>query len=298
MDNLDLKNLMVFDEVYRTGSISRAAERLDLGQSAVSMILTKFRRHYGDPLFVRTSMGMQPTRLADEIVGPIREAMASLKVTLEHRITFDPTSSERMFRLCMTDIGQRVMMPRLLKHFGEVAPHIRIDLSYTSEDTARQLESGEIDLAMGFLSNLDPGIYQQQLFTDRFVCIVNQQHRRLRAPNLTIEEFQRELHLIVATQGTGHVIIDEVMEKNDIRRRVGLRIPNFLGVVSNIVCTEYLAIVPERFARIVAESNPIKMMELPFEVPAYRVMQHWHERYSRDPASTWLRETVGTLFRE
>ncbi|MDN4572530.1 LysR family transcriptional regulator [Pandoraea cepalis] len=298
MDNLDLKNLMVFDEVYRTGSISRAAEKLDLGQSAVSMILTKFRKHYGDPLFVRTSEGMQPTRLADEIVGPIRQAMTALKTTLHHRAEFDPKTSDRMFSLCMTDIGQRVMMPRLLKHFGDVAPHIRIDLSYTSEHTARQLESGEIDLAMGFLTNLDPGIYQQQLFTDRFVCIVNREHRRLAGTSLTLEEFERESHLIVATHGTGHVIVEETLERQGIKRRIGLRIPNYLGVVSNIVCTECLAIVPERFARIIAESNPIKVMELPFTVPNYRVMQHWHERYSRDPASVWLRETIGTLFRE
>lgn len=298
MDNLDLKNLMVFDEVYRTGSISRAAEKLDVGQSAISMILAKFRRHYNDPLFVRTSEGMRPTRLADEIVGPIRQAMTSLKTTLQHRAAFDPGSSDQMFSLCMTDIGQRVMMPRLLEHFREVAPDVRIDLSYTSANTARQLESGEVDLALGFLANLNAGIFQQQLFTDRFVCIVNRDHRRLRGKALTLEEFQREFHLTVATRGTGHVIVEETLERNNIRRKVGLRIPNFLGVVSNIVCTEYLAIVPERFARIIAESNSIKVMELPFSVPNYRVMQHWHERSSRDPATTWLRETIRTLFRE
>ncbi|MBA9948212.1 MULTISPECIES: LysR family transcriptional regulator [Burkholderiaceae] len=298
MDNLDLKSLMVFDEVYRTASVSRAAENLDLGQSAVSMALAKFRRHYNDPLFVRTSEGMQPTRLADDIVGPIREAMSALKLTLLHRTTFDPLTSNRMFGLCMTDIGQRVMMPRLLAHLREVAPSVRIDLSYTSEHTAHQLEAGEIDLAIGFLSQLDAGMYQQQLFTDRFVCIVNRDHPRLRENSVTLEEFERESHLIVATQGTGHVIVEETLERNNIRRKVGLRIPNFLGVVSNIASTEYLAIVPERFARIVAENTPIKLIELPFAVPTYRVMQHWHERYSRDPSLSWFRATIGQLFRE
>lgn len=298
MDNLDLKNLQVFDEIYRTASISRAAENLDMGQSAVSMVLAKFRKHYNDPLFARTSRGMQPTPLADDIVGPLREAMAALKLTLLYRATFDPWTSNRMFGLCMTDIGQRVMMPRLLEHLQKVAPGVRLDLSYTSDRTAYQLESGEIDLAIGFLSQLNAGVFQQQLFTDRFVCIVNRDHCRLRGDAVTLEEFERESHLIVATQGTGHVIVEETLERNNIRRRVGLRIPNFLGVISNIVCTEYLAIVPERFARIVAETNPIKILELPFTVPNYRVMQHWHERHSRDPATVWLRETIGQLFRE
>ncbi|SOE92581.1 DNA-binding transcriptional regulator, LysR family [Burkholderia sp. D7] len=298
MDNLDLKNLMIFDEVYRTASISRAAENLDLGQSAVSMVLAKFRKHYGDPLFVRTSAGMQPTRLADDIIGPIREAVSSLKLTLLHRTVFDPSTSNRMFGICMTDLGQRSLMPQLLAHFRDAAPGIRLDLSYPSERTAHQLESGEIDLAIGFLAQLDAGVYQQQLFTDRFVCIVNRDHSRLQRDVVTLEEFERESHLIVATQGTGHVIVEATLERNNIRRKVGLRMPNFLGVISNIVCTEYLAIVPERFARLMAEDNPIKIMELPFTIPKYGVMQHWHVRYSRDPATSWLRETIVKLFRE
>ncbi|AJW98883.1 LysR family transcriptional regulator [Burkholderia gladioli pv. gladioli] len=298
MDNIDLKHLLVFDEVYRTASISRAAENLDMGQSAVSMVLAKFRKHYNDPLFVRTADGMQPTPLADDIVSPLRQATAALRSTLLHRATFDPSSSQRMFGLCMTDIGQRVMMPRLLEHLQKVAPGVRLDLRYTSDRTACQLESGEIDLAIGFLTQLDAAIYQQQLFTDRFVCIVNKDHGRLHGTAISLDEFERESHLIVATQGTGHVIVDETIARNNIKRKVGLRIPNFLGVISNIVCTDYVAIVPERFARIVADTNPIKILELPFKVPSYRVMQHWHERYARDPAIIWLRDTLGTLFRE
>ncbi|SAK99150.1 LysR family transcriptional regulator [Caballeronia pedi] len=298
MDNLDLKNLMVFDEIYRTASISRAADNLDLGQSAVSMILTKFRKHYGDPLFVRTSEGMQPTRLADDIVGPMRQAMNILKATLEHRAHFDAATSTRMFGLCMTDIGQRIVMPRLLEHLRRAAPGVRIDLSYTSEHTARQLESGEIDLAIGFLAQLDAGYFQQKLFDDRFVCIVNRKHPRLRGPAISLDQFQAESHLIVATQGTGHVVVEQTLERNHVHRKVGLRIPNFLGVVSNIASTEYLAIVPERFARIIAEGNQIKVMELPFPVPKYRVMQHWHERYARDPGVVWLRNTIAELLRE
>jgi DNA-binding transcriptional LysR family regulator len=298
MDNLDLKNLFVFDEVYRTASISRAAENLDMGQSAVSMILAKFRKHYGDPLFVRTSDGMQPTPLAQDIVGPIRQAMNALQVTLEHRASFDPATATRMFRLCMPDVGQRIVMPKLLDYLRKAAPGVRIDLSYPSELTARLLESGELDLAIGFLAQLEAGYFQQKLFDDRFVCIVNRKHPRLRGSALTLEQFQAESHLIVATQGTGHFIVDQILERNGIRRKMGLRIPNFLGVISTIASTEYLAIVPERFACIIANGNQIKVMELPFDVPQYAVMQHWHERYSKDPAVTWLRESINASFRE
>jgi hypothetical protein len=80
---------------------------------------------------------MLPARLADEIVGPIRKVVANLKLTRHHCATFDPLTSSRMFALCVTDFGQRAMMPRLLARLREVAPGVRIDLSYTSDHTSR-----------------------------------------------------------------------------------------------------------------------------------------------------------------
>ncbi|MES2260908.1 MAG: LysR family transcriptional regulator [Pseudomonadota bacterium] len=298
MDNIDLKMLAIFEEIYRSSSISRAAEKLDLGQPAISMALARFRRHYGDPLFVRTSNGMAPTPLAQAIIGPIRQALGTLTLTLQHRASFDPAGSERMFGICMTDIGQRVMMPRLLAHLREVAPAVRIDLSYVSERTPRDLESGQVDLALGFLSGLDAGFFQQGLFSEHFVCLASSRHPRLTGATLTLAEFEGESHLVVATQGTGHGIVEKTLDELGIRRKIGLRIPNFLGVVSNIVDTDYLAIVPYRFGRIVASNNATKLLDLPFPVPPYRVMQHWHERYAQDPGVVWLRKAVAELFTE
>lgn len=296
MDNIDLRMLEIFDHIHRGGSLSRAAERLGIGQPAVSMALAKLRRHYGDPLFVRSGAGMAPTPLADAVAGPLRQALGILTSALQHRVAFDPASSDRMFGVCMTDIGQRVMMPRLLAHLRATAPAVCIDLSYVSETTPADLASGRVDLALGFLAGLDAGILQQGLFTESFVCLASSRHPRLRGATLTLAQFEREAHLVVATHGTGHGVVETTLAGLGIRRRVGLRIPNFLGVVSNIVDTDYLAIVPQRFGQIVARNDGIKLLALPFALPPYRVMQHWHARYGHDPGVTWLRQTVASLF--
>lgn len=298
MENIDIKMLSVFDELYRSKSVTRTAEVLDLGQPAISMVLAKFRRHYDDALFVRTSEGMEPTPLAEAIIGPLRQALTTLTLTLQHRASFDPTRSDRMFAICMTDIGQRVVMPKLLAHLRVVAPAVRVDLTYVSEHTPKDLESGQVDLAIGFLSGLDAGFFQQGLFSERFVCLVSSRHPRLRGTSLTLDEFEAESHLVVATQGTGHGIIEKTLQGMGIARKIGLRIPNFLGVVSNIVDTDYLAIVPYRFGETVVHTSATKLLELPFEVPTYRVMQHWHSRYAHDPGIVWLRNTVSELFRQ
>ena len=113
MQNLDTRLLQVFDEIYKTRSVSRAADQLGLGQPVVSVALGKLRQHFGDPLFVRTASGMDPTPLGEELVRPIRHAIDALQAALGYRSAFDPATVQRTFRIAMTDISQIVLLPRL-----------------------------------------------------------------------------------------------------------------------------------------------------------------------------------------
>lgn len=296
MDNLDLKLLRIFIEIHKTRSISQAADILDLGQPAVSMALARLREHFDDPLFVRTSQGMQPTPLADEIIGPMRLAFTALTSALQQRTRFDPASSDRLFGLCMTDVGQRVVMPQLLAYCRKHAPAVRFDVSYVSDRTVRDLESGATDLAVGYLSGIDAGFYQQALFTERFTCMVSRDHPRIRGKSLSLKEFENEAHIVVATEGTAHHVIDKMLAEKNVARKVGLRIPNYLGVVSSVIDTDFLAIVPERFGKIVSDNNPIRLLPLPFKLEDYRVMQHWHGRFANDLGIRWLRQVMVELF--
>ena len=113
MNDIDLRLLAVFDAIYRTRSVTAAANALDLGQPAVSVALAKLRAHFGNPLFVRTSRGMEPTPFAESLVRPVRGVLDALDLVLGHENEFAPASSDRTFCLCMTDISQLVLLPRL-----------------------------------------------------------------------------------------------------------------------------------------------------------------------------------------
>ena len=99
MDELDLGLLRVFDEVYKTRSVSRAADNIGVTQPSVSIALAKLRKHFDDPLFMRTSAGTQPTPYASELIRPVREGLGLLDGALRHRATFDPARSDRAFCL-------------------------------------------------------------------------------------------------------------------------------------------------------------------------------------------------------
>jgi DNA-binding transcriptional LysR family regulator len=293
--NIDLKLLAVVTELHKTRSVSQTAENLDLSQSAISMSLAKLRKHFNDPLFVRTSSGMDPTPHAVELIGLLKNAEYILQTALDLHVVFDPLISDRRFNVCSTDIAQVTLMPRLMHRLRRIAPNVGIDLRRISEVTPKLLETGEVDLALGFILPMGAGFCQQRLFKEKFVCALRREHPRV-GDVLTIEDFQNEIHLAITTCGTGHGVVEKVLQAKNIRRKVGLVVPSFLGIASIITTLDYLTILPEQLARHLASSGNIKVLPLPFSVPSYYIMQHWHERYTNDPASRWLRSVMADLF--
>ncbi|HEX5432325.1 MAG TPA: LysR family transcriptional regulator [Bryobacteraceae bacterium] len=297
MINIDLKLLAIVNELNRTRSVSHAAENLAISHSTVSMSLARLRKYFGDPLFVRTSTGMQPTPRASDLIGLLKKADDYIQLALNRQANFDPKTSDRMFRLCSTDIGQLRLLPALINRLTHVAPSVRIRLRNITEDTPKLLESGEADLAWGFIPPMGAGFCQQRLFKERFVCAVRTGHPRIKN-ELTLAQFQAEGHVAVTISGTGHSVVEKLLEKENIIRRVSVRVPSFLGVSTIIGASDLLCIVPEHLGLIFKSSGNIRLFNLPFNTPAYFIRQHWHERYSHDSGHKWLRNIIAEIMAE
>jgi DNA-binding transcriptional LysR family regulator len=293
--NIDLRVLAIVSELNRTRSVSQAAENLELSQSAVSMSLAKLRRHFNDPLFVRTSAGMEPTPHAVDLIRLLQQAEGLLQNALGHHVVFDPKTSDRRFNIHGTDIAQVTFIPTLMSRLARIAPGVRIDLRRMSEATSKQLESGDADLCVGFVPPMGAGYCQQRLFKERFVCAVRVGHPRIKA-TLGLDEFLSETHVAVTTTGTGHSILEKTLEAKRLRRKIGLTLPSFLGLTPALATLDFVATLPERLAIHISQSTPIKIFPLPAPVPAYMIVQQWHERYTHDPASRWLRALIAELF--
>jgi DNA-binding transcriptional LysR family regulator len=295
MAKLDLDWLGVFVEVYKTQSVSRAAQSLGMEQASASIVLTKLRRHFDDPLFCRTSAGMVPTPRAQSIYPDVLEALARLDKARGSVEAFLPQQAQREFRICMTDISEIVLLPRLINHLQTTAPGLVIETEKISPGSRQRLESGEVDLAVGFTPDLEAGFYQQALFAQDFVCLAASAHPRIGA-KLTRKAFSNEGHIMVMSSGTGHSIVDKVLAKSKVERRVVLRVPSFLGVARIVAQTEFLVIVPRQLGHALAEQERVKVLEPPVPLPTYKVKQHWHERYNLDAGNIWLRNTMAGLF--
>lgn len=295
MAALDLEWLYLFDEIYKTGSVSRAAERRGLAQGTASIALNKLRTHFSDKLFSRTSQGMEPTPHAQKIYPALRATLDLLEQARGVRDEFDPATAARKFCISMTDISEIVMLPTLLNHLRRIAPKVQIEVEKISPESPRRLESGEVDIAVGFMPQLEAGFYQHTLFRQDFVCLAAAAHPRIKS-SLSKAAFLKEAHIVVSSSGTGHSIVDKTLERHGIQREVALTLPSFLGVARIVAQTELLVIVPRRLGDMLASQERIKLLDPPVRLPSYSVKQHWHERYHADAGNIWLRRTMAELF--
>lgn len=297
MHSIDLRLLAVFDEIYKTGSVSAAADALELGQPAVSVALSKLRHHFGDQLFVRTSTGMEPTPFAERLASPVHAVLEALDVVLDQHNEFDPRTSNRTFRICMTDISQLVLLPGLLKKLRASAPEIHIEVLPLTDETARRLQGGEADLALGFIPQLEAGFYQQVLFRQSFVCIAGSHHPRIHE-QLTLAQFEAEDHATITSSGSAPRIIDREIARQGIKRRITLKISSFLGAALVVEHTDLIVTIPKRLGDMLRDRGAYRIFPVPFYLPDYEVKQLWHERYHNDPGNRWLRSVISELLSE
>ena len=298
----DPKLLQLFDVLYSTRSVTRTAEQLGLAQPTVSIWLRQLREHFHDPLFVRTPAGMQPTPNADALIGLSREILESLRRLSAWESQFVPATAQRRFRICMTDASHITLLPQLLAHVRTVAPHIKLEAARMDGATARALETGEADLAIGYAPWLESGMYQQTLFPQDWVCLLNPAHPRIEqasgktsAKSLSLRQYQEEAHIGIAA-GTGYQLLEEALRQQQIRRRVLLELPGFLGLGPIVSTTDLLVTLPRHIGETVARLSGLKVFSCPFAVPSFEVKQHWHARYHHDVSNRWLRGVMAGLF--
>ena len=300
MAKLNLEWLEVFVQIFKTQSVTRAASLLGMEQASASIALNKLRQHFDDRLFIRTGEGMLPTPRAQSIYPELVEALLRIERARGKPTVFSPKDAVRSFRIGMTDISEIIILPTLINHLQKTAPGVVVEAEKISSDSRQRLSSGDVDLAVGFLPDLEAGFYQQALFEQDFVCLAAKNHPRIQSQNpqgkLTLQQFSKEGHIAVTVSSTGHVIVDKVLAKQNIERRIVLRVPSFLGVARIVAQTEFLVIVPRQLGMALAAQELVQVLEPPIQLPHYKVKQHWHERFHHDAGSIWLRAAMAMLF--
>lgn len=293
---LDLNLLELFETVYRARNLTAAGSQLGLTQPAVSRGIARLREMYGDILFVRQQRGVVPTPFADALVSPVASALEILRSTVQ-RPTFRTGEEARTFRIAMSDIGERLFLPRLMSHLAEAAPHVIVEaVSPSSGELHDGLGSGQIDLAVGYLSNLGKQMHQKRLFHERFVYVARKGHPSIKG-RLRREQLRELRHVVAGPEGMQHAAaVEKVLAGPRVRARVALRVHSFLCVGPIVASTDLIGAVPSNLGAMVAAHMNLQLIDPPVQFPGFDVSMTWHQRFHRDPGSEWLRMLMVTLF--
>jgi DNA-binding transcriptional LysR family regulator len=295
--SLDLNLLAVFDAVWRERSVSRAAAALGLPQPTASNALARLRRALGDPLFVRRAGGVAPTARAERLAAAVGPGLAAIAGGVAGGGEgFDPQRADRLFTLIMTDIAEAVILPPLLDACRAAAPRLRFrTLQLGTRETRHALDSGAVDLAIGFLPDLAAGIRQQRLFETAYACIVSAR-RKAPAGGMTREAFLAARHAVAEAAGTGHHVVERALARAGLAPRIFVRVPHFLALPMIVAATDMVATVPRPLGHIMRRSASIRVLAHPLALPRLVIRQFWDERFDADPGNRWLRATLRGVF--
>ena len=292
LSDIDLNLFVVFDAIYTEGNLTRAGDIIGITHPAVSNSLSRLRNMFDDPLFVRTADGMVPTPVAQNIIGSVRQALGLMRASVQESESFDPRSSDKRFRVSMTDLSQSILLPYIFKRLKKDAPSVEIDCYHVRRrDMNIELASGNLDLAIDIPLTPDPRIKQAPLFSHPQVCLVRSNHPEI-GEELDLEAYLNLHHIQISSRrgGLGHV--DLALGKMGKRRQISLRTQHYLAVSELVSRTDLSLTVPQIFADFLASQLPVRYLQLPFSVPNLETHLYWHESTDQDQANRWLREVI------
>lgn len=291
---IDLNLLVALDALLREGSVTRAARRCGVGQSAMSHSLRRLRELLGDPVLVRDGRRMLPTPRAAALAGPLSRVLADVQRLITHRAAFDPATSTRRFSVVCPDLIAAVL-PALLEALGARAPGIDLVVRPPRGSVSAVLRDGGDDLGLGAAPDDGAGLMQQALGAVRWAVLMRADHPA--ADDWGLERWLASPHVVVGTDSAGPGVVERALKAAGLERRVGLVTPSFLTGPLVAARTDFFFTAPAPFVGELAEALGLTVRPAPVELPAVPVVMTWPERLHADDGHRWLRAVVGEVLR-
>jgi DNA-binding transcriptional LysR family regulator len=300
LSGIDLNLLVAFDALMAERSVTRAAERLSVGQPAMSSTLARLRRLFDDPLLVREGRTLQPTPFAESLIEPVARALTILENAVQLGSSFDPSVDERTFSIAASDYVTLVFLRPLLTHLAAEAPKVRIHIRPIEGDDVERLRRGDFDLlilpreAAGEIGHLSVS----PLFTDRFVCAVGADNPQV-GDTITVEELARQPYLS-STTGSLRSLAEEQLEAMGIGHHPEVTTRTFLLAPFLLPGAHLLTLIHERLGRLMRDELglPLRLLEPPVPLRPITEVMLWTSRHHNDAGLAWLRHRMHTLASE
>ncbi|NKF52297.1 LysR family transcriptional regulator [Shewanella sp. WXL01] len=307
---IDLNLLVILQVLLEEQSVTRAASRLNVSQSAVSKSLNRLRDTLDDPLFQRTAHGLKPTAHAEILSQQLPNLLQSL-YQLTQPPAFLPSDSQRRFSFAMVESAYETLFPLFIGPLLKQAPQLKLDSYVWNQNSLQDLQLGQIDFGITGrdihpqadkqFDQLPEGIEQQSLFQDRQVCLVRDDHPildKVQNQQWQIADYLDLYHVQVRCEGKDWWAMDYYLAEQNLTRKISVTLPDFYGAASLCAHTDLIFTLPSSFAKHAMKLYPLSLIELPFEFIPMEYVLLWHERNNAEPGHKWIRDIISNRIDE
>jgi DNA-binding transcriptional LysR family regulator len=293
----DLNLLVAFDALMTERSVTRAGQRIGLGQPGMSAALARLRATFGDELFVRIpGKPMRPTTRAIALHVPIAEILAGVSRVLDAGGTFDPATARANILIATGDPAGTVVAPRLLGLLCKEASGINIRLVVLDKrDAFDRLDRGDIDLVFSTFTRVPKRIRRERLFTDTYVCVVRRDANRDVLQSLDLDTYVRTPHILATLAADDRGIVDEALAKLGLRRRVAVTVPNVYLIPRLVAETGMISHLPRRIAAEMLRGYDLVMFPPPVTLPEWHIDMYWGAASASEPTTSWIRSRLSGI---
>ncbi len=297
MRTQELNLLMVFDAIMTENSITKAAERLNMTQPAVSNAVSRMRHLWKDELFVKDGRKIQPTIHAQDLWARIRDPLKVIVDAMDPYV-FDPATSERTFRIAAADGVVDIAWLQLRQLIEAEAPGVAIHtVPYTIINGERVLNDAEVDLLIAPTSLMPSLITSEFLYESGYCCVMRPGHP-LTEGEFTLDRFTAAEHLLISLSGDSFGFVDQILAEIGRTRRVAVTVNGFGSATRLIANTDLIGMLPSLTVEAELLSGRLVGRKSPVEIPHTRISAYWHKRSERDPGILWLREKLSYILRQ
>ena len=295
ISQLDLNLLKVLEALYQHQNMTKAAEQLNITPSAVSHAVKRLREVLEDPLFVRQGSGLVATPVCRRLVPDVLTLLGQLRQTLQSFGEFEPSTVRQTIRLAIHEALEPLFFPALLALFAREAPMMNFQsVKLSREMLASQLESGVVDYAIDVARPLSAPIEHECLAKSNFCVLGAKQF--FQRKKMTKEFYGESRHLTVSNRPTGKVLEDFAFAQLGFNRDIAVRCQNYQTATAILLQQPLLLTLPESMAAVI-KSDLLRVMKLPFPVPAVETHLYWHAQSQTDSVLHWVGRTLAAHFK-
>lgn len=297
LNRFDFNLLLALDTLLSERSVTRAADRLCVTQPALSGSLQRLRQHFDDPLLLRVGREMELTPKARALIEPVRTALLHINAALETQAIFDPSTSEKTFRIAMSDYCMHVYLPKVVQILASRAPQLRLMVENVFGPSFSRLEGGDIDMIVTHgdrslfgREGRDADLLTVDLFQDSFVCVIASDHPI--GDVMTKDEYLTYPHALAHFGSNVRSVEAAEIERRGIIIKELLQVPTFAGLLQMLPGTKFIATVQTKLARLLADPNKMRILKSPINIGTLQETLIWHNRNDDDPGHRWLRDVL------